>query len=71
MTLIVKFKNGTIKTYEDIDDVDYDESDRYLYVWTCNGRTLRCKSCNLIYYIQRYSTGQEYVTRFDGKGKCY
>ena len=61
MTLIVKFKSGKVVTHEDVDDVDLDISDDYLYIYMNDGSLLRCRAHAVRFFIQRYSTGQEYV----------
>ena len=40
MTLITKFKTGKVKTLKDVDDVDHDH--KYIYVYMCNGKIMRC-----------------------------
>lgn len=50
MTLITKFKSGKVVTYDD-----------YLYVYMVNGSLLRCRAHAVRFFIQRYSTGDEYV----------
>lgn len=61
MTLITKFKSGKVVTYENVDDVDLDKYDDYLYVYMVNGSLLRCRAHAVRFFIQRYSTGDEYV----------
>lgn len=60
MTLITKFKSGKVIIFENVDDVDHDGDE--LYVYLENGHTLKCKTHRIIHFIMRYATGEEYVT---------
>lgn len=60
MTLIIKFKSGHVKVIENVDDVDHDGNE--LYVYLEDGHILRCKTYRIIHFKTRYTTGEEYVT---------
>lgn len=60
MALIVKFKSGKVTIFENVDDVDHDGDE--LYVYMENGHILKCKTYRIIHFIMRYATGEEYVT---------
>ena len=60
MTLIIKFKSGKVTVFENVDDVDHDGDE--LYVYMEDGRVLKCKTYRIIHFNMRYATGEEYVT---------
>lgn len=71
MTLIVKFKSGKGVTHNNVDDVDLDTSDNYLYVYLDNGHILRCRANAVKWFVQRYSDGHEFVVYPDKEMRRY
>lgn len=71
MKLLLKFKSGKGAKYENVDDVDIDAIDDYLYVYLDNGHILRCRAHAIKWFVQQYSDGHEYVVYPDKELRRY